>query len=302
MSKNKLVSIVIVTKDRKKELIECLDSYKRSTYEPIEIIIVDNASLEPVKKRLLKQYPVSIIITNAQNTGAAEGRNQGLRVAKGEYILFSDDDAVADRDMIKQLVTVFEKNKKAGIVQPLIYDKQNPQLLQGAGHDINITNGRIRAWGAGEIDTGQYEGLRQIPMCGCIWMVKKEVFKKIGEYDKEYFIPYEDSDFSLRAAKAGYTLYCFSKAKAWHEAKKSTYVHPWIDIIGITSPERAFRISRNKIIFMKKHAKPLNLMFFLYFFLPAYVFTHSSLIIGARRIDIFFGYWKGVISGLRYNV
>ncbi len=300
--KNKLVSVVIVTRNRKKALVDCIESYMLSTYQPIQLILVDNASDVPIKTWLSKKYPGIKIITNSVNTGAAEGRNQGMRESKGDYILFSDDDAVADKKMIAELVKVFEKQKKAGIVQPLIYDKENPKLLQGAGHDISTRTGRLKAWGAGEVDHGQYEGLREVPMCGCIWMVKREVFEKIGEYDEEYFIPYEDSDFSLRAREAGYALYCYSNAKAWHEAKKSTFVHPFIDWIGITSSERAFRIGRNKIIFMKKNADKRRFMLFIVFIMPAYLVIHSLLTVFAGRLDILFRYWHGVFSGIKYVV
>ncbi len=263
MKKDKLVSVVIVTRDRRIDLTQCVDSYLKNSYKSLEIIVVDNSSTPPLLSWFPKKYPKVKLITSHNNLGAAEGRNRGLENAKGEYILFTDDDAYAERNMVKHLVWVFEENRQAGIVQPLVYDKQKRNILQGAGHDINLLTGRIKAWGVQEMDKGQYEGLREVPMCGCVWMVKREVFNKIGNYDSEYFIPYEDSDFSIRARKAGFKLYCFSEAKTWHQGHKSTFVHPWIEWLGITSPERAYRVARNKMIFMRKHSPfPNNIFFF----------------------------------------
>ena len=237
--------------------------------------------------------------------GAAEGRNRGLEASLGEYVLFTDDDAYADKDMIHYLVEAFEKNeqsspagKDAGIIAPLLYDKQKKNMLQGAGHDIDLTTGRIKAWGVKELDRGQYEGLREVPMCGCVWMVKREVFNKIGNYDKEYFIPYEDSDFSFRARKAGFKIYYYSEAKTWHQGVKATYVHPWVEWLGITSPARAYRIARNKMIFMRKHSPfPQNLIFF-FILLPAYTILHTLIILRSARFDILTKYWLGFLSGL----
>lgn len=299
---NKLISIVIVTHNRKKELLECLDSCIQSSSDSVEIILVDNASKPHVFTWLPKKYSHVKLITNHLNFGAAEGRNIGFRQATGKYILFMDDDAVADKQMISNLVEAFKKGKKAGIIQPLIYDKKGKNLLQGAGHDINMLTGRIKAWGAGEVDRGQYDGLRNIPMAGCIWMVKREVFEKIGDYDKEYFIPYEDSDFSTRARKAGYEIYCYSEAKAWHTAKKNTYVHPWVDWLGITSPERAYRVARNKMIFMRKNAPMINQFVFFLIFFPLYTVIHSLIIIASFRLDILVRYWIGVLSGAWYAI
>lgn len=298
----KRVSVIIISKNRKKDLIECLDSYLASTYKPLEIIVVDNASRPPLLTWLPKKYPQVKLVTMESNVGASAGRNKGLEKAKGEYLLFTDDDAYAHRDLVKFLVEIFENKTDAGIVQPLVYDKKKKKMLQGAGHDINLITGRIRAWGVKEVDKGQYTGLREIPMCGCVWMVKREVFEKIGNYDEDYFIPYEDSDFSLRARKAGYRLYCYSRAKTWHRGHKATFVHPWIEWLGVTSPERAFRVARNKMIFMRKHSSfPANLFFF-FILVPLYSFSHSLVILAARRFDIFLKYWLGVISGVWYSI
>lgn len=298
--KPKLVSVVVVSKDRRKDLTLCIDSYLKSSYKSLEIIVVDNGSTPPLVTWFAKKYPRVKLKTLEFNVGAAAGRNLGLQETKGDYILFADDDAYADKDMIKHLVSVFEKNPKAGIVQPFVYDRDKKKMLQGAGHDINLTTGRIWASGVKVKDVGQYEGLREVPMCGCVWMVKREVFKKIGNYDEDYFIPYEDSDFSIRARKAGFKLYCISSAKTWHRGIKATFVHPWIEWLGITSPERAYRVARNKMIFMRKHSPlPNSLIFFLFLF-PVYLVIHSTIILLAKRLDILLKYWLGAISGAIY--
>lgn len=300
MKNKKLVSIVIVSKDRRKDLMECIESYLNSSYKNIEIIVVDNASRPSILSWAKKKYPKVKIITSDVNLGAAEGRNLGLEISKGDYVIFTDDDAYADKNMIKFLVEAFEKRNDAGIIQPLVYDKQKKNILQGAGHDIDLTTGRIRAWGVREEDHGQYAGLREVPMCGCVWMVKREVFNKIGDYDKEYFIPYEDSDFSIRARNAGFKLYCYSLAKSWHQGIKKTYVHSWLEWLGITSSVRAYRVARNKIIFMTKHSGfPSNLLFFS-IFLPVYVISHSIIIITTGKFQLLAEYLKGVFSGLAY--
>lgn len=302
MQNQKLVSVVIVSKDRKKDLKECLDSYFKSSYKNIEIILVDNGSRPPLLTWIPKKYPKVKLITSDVNLGAAEGRNRGLEASLGEYVLFTDDDAYADIDMVKNLVEAFEKNKDAGIIAPLLYDKQKKNMLQGAGHNIDLLTGRVNAWGVRELDKGQYDGLKEVPLCGCVWMVKREVFNRIGNYDKEYFIPYEDSDFSFRARKAGFKIYYYSEAKTWHQGKKSTYVHPWIEWLGITSPERAYRVARNKMIFMRKHAPFPQNFFFFFVLLHGYTLAHSLIILSSRRFDILIKYWLGFLSGIWYSL
>jgi len=304
MTKAKLVSVVIVTHNRKEELRECVNSFLHSSYRNLEIIVVDNASSERVDEYLPRSKKVKLIRSRT-NLGAAGGRNLGLLNSKGEFVLFSDDDAIADKKMISKLLWVFERKKEAGIVQPVIFDRNNKTAFQGAGHDINLLTGRIKpygidALGRAEEDRGQYKGIREVPMCGCVWMVKRNIFNTIGNYDEEYFIPYEDSDLSVRVRKAGFKLYCSYEARAYHPVIKESDLPKSIQFLGISSVERAFRVSRNKIIFMGKHSPfPYNLVFFLVFF-PAMVLLHSLVFIVHRKTSILLNYWKGLFSGIRY--
>jgi GT2 family glycosyltransferase/SAM-dependent methyltransferase len=299
-SDSKLVSVVIVSKDRKKDLVECIDSYLNSSYKPLEIIVVDNNSKPPLITWLPKKYPKVKLISLDQNVGAAEGRNIGFRESNGSYIIFTDDDAYASKDMVNELVKAFKETKNPGIIQPLVYDKQKKSELQGAGHNFDLLTGRLTAWGVREKDNGQYEGIREVPMCGCVWMVKREVFDRIGEYDENYFIPYEDSDFSICATKAGFKNYAVSSAKTYHQGVKKTFVHPRLEYLGITSPQRAYRTMRNKLMFMRKHSPfPQNLVFFL-ILTPLYIFAHTLIILTTFRLDVLFMYWGGVVTGLLY--
>lgn len=293
-----LISVVVVTRNRKSELIRCLNSLKFSTYKQLEIIVVDNASSPPVAGWLLRKFPGIKLISNKKNTGAAKGRNQGIIISKGKFVLFVDDDAEIDKELISVLVNVLTREKNVGIVQPKIYDMEKRNVLQGIGCDVNLFTGRVSSLGIREADKGQYDNTTELQSVGCIWMVKKQVLDKIGGYDEEYFIPWEDTDFSFRARKAGFRILFAPKALAWHKGLKNTFVNPMIDYLGIRSPERAYRISRNKIIFMRKHAQIIKFLFFLFFVLPINTLIHSLIIFVCLRIDLLWEYWKGLIFGL----
>ena len=224
----------------------------------------------------------------------------GIDKASGKYLLFMDDDARADRNMIGELMLVLEKGKDIGIVQPKIYIKERKKTLQGVGHGINLLTGRVYGLGVGEVDRGQYDKNMEIPLAGCTWLVKKDMLDKIGKYDEDYFIPYEDSDFSQRARKAGFRVFLAWKAKVWHRGPKKSGIAPKLQWIGITTPERAYRTSRNKIIFMKKHAPFINFIFFLFILVPLYTLVHSLIMVTNKRLDILLDYWRGLFSGYLY--
>ncbi len=300
--KNLPVSVVVVTRNRIKDLSICLQSISNQSLKPHDVIVVDNGSKSDVKKSLKNKFPRVKFVRSDVNLGGAGGRNLGLFHTKGRFILFIDDDAFGDPDMIKNLTAEVVKDKKIGIVQPKIYEKERPNIIQGVGHGINLKTGRVYGIGVHEKDTGQYEKVLDIPMAGCTWMVRREVFEKIGGYDEDIFIPYEDSDFSFRAKKAGFKILFVPKAKVWHVGAKKTFVHPWLEWLGITSPERSFRVSRNKIIFMNKHAKKRNFMVFMFIYEPVYAALHTAIILGTGRIDVLLNYWKGIFSGIDYSI
>ena len=105
--KTKELSVVIITRDRKKELLECLQSIFSQSRSPDEIIVVDNGSRQKVRNI----HGIKLVRSET-NLGGAGGRNLGLLHTTGKYILFMDDDAVADKDMLKELHKIITKDSK----------------------------------------------------------------------------------------------------------------------------------------------------------------------------------------------
>jgi GT2 family glycosyltransferase len=297
-----LVSVIIVTRNRKKEFIESLDSIFKSTYKQIEIIVVDNKSdfdiMEIFPRSMLKKI---IVIKSEKNLGAAGGRNLGAKHAKGNYLLFFDDDVIADKKMIAELVKVLIEEKNAVITSPKIYDLKNRNTIQAVGHWVNMMTGRIGGWGVYEKDVGQYENILKVPMAGGVLLIKKDFFRKVHGFDEVFFIPYEDSDLTFQATKKGYDVLFVPKAICFHPSKKIVMPEK-IQMLGITSPERAYRTLRNKIILVRKNGQWYEVIIFVCVFVPIYFIIHSSIILSARGFKTLWYYWKGTVSGLLYVI
>ena len=178
------ISAVLVTYvNRSDEIGKCVDSLLKSSVPVSEIVVVDNASKIQVSEFLLKKSNKIKVVRSEVNVGAAAGRNIGIKKSSGKYILFMDDDAIADRNMVKNLLEVFKKEKRVGFVQPKILDMDNDKLIQGVGHDIDLLTGRVNAWGVNKVDTGQFDHIHEIPMVGGISMAKREDLDKVGYFD-----------------------------------------------------------------------------------------------------------------------
>lgn len=98
-----LISVIIPVYNRASELPASLESLARQTYQPIEVIVVDDGSAEPID-RIVKAYPtLAITLHRQENRGAPSARNAGFRLSRGEYVLFWDADVIGEPQMIEKL-------------------------------------------------------------------------------------------------------------------------------------------------------------------------------------------------------
>lgn len=179
--KEALISVVVVTVNRKKDLLKCLQSLQASDYKGIEIMVVDNDSTPSVSSWLYRTFPMNIqikVVRSDKNLRAAGGRNLGIKFAKSKYLLFMDDDSFADRAMVGEFVKILKNKKEVGIVQPKIYDMEKRNILQGIGWDVNLLTGRVSSVGIREEDEGQYDKIRAFQKSWLYLDGKKASYRK----------------------------------------------------------------------------------------------------------------------------
>lgn len=100
-------SIIIPVYNVENYIKRCLDSVKNQTYKDYEVIIVNDGSTDK-SIEIAKKYDFTII--NQNNTGLSAARNNGVKKAKGEYIIFLDSDDYIDKDLLKELYESIDNN------------------------------------------------------------------------------------------------------------------------------------------------------------------------------------------------
>lgn len=210
------VSIIIPVYNQPVFTYNCLLSVLDKTSDVnYEVVLVDNAS-DNETVNMLKKVSNIEIVRNEENTGFVIACNQGAEKARGEYILFLNNDIQVEKEWLTALLDVFKKELEAGAVgSKLIYPNG---VLQEAG-GIVWRDGVV--WNYGKFDDPekpQYSYLREVDYCSaaCL-MVRKEIFEKIGGFDKRYVPAYcEDTDLCFEIRKLGYKVYLQPTSRVIH--------------------------------------------------------------------------------------
>ncbi len=219
-----MISIIIVTYDSESSIQGCLESIYKKNNLALEIVLVDNASKDQTVN-IVNNYPLRlVVIKNKKNIGFAAAVNQGARIARGEYLLFLNPDTVVKKGCIEEMVSFFEKKKDAAVVGCKVVNPDGTlQPSCGSFPTIgNIILDRIpilnKFFKTELIRQEDFYSKEQTSdwISGVFFMVRRDVFGKLGGFDEKYFLYVEDIDFCYRAKQAGYKIYYNPKAEIIH--------------------------------------------------------------------------------------
>lgn len=200
-----LTSIIVLAWNGWEHTQKCLASVLEHTKQPYEIVVVDNGSTDGTVdelRRLVARTPQLRVIANRSNRGFAAGNNQGLAIARGEFVLLLNNDTVVTRGWLARLLRVFEREPRAGIVGPVSNSVSGPQLVPAATYEPGAGLQEYAARWAAAHDGEVAPANRVVGFC---LLARSELIDRIGGLDEQFGSGnFEDDDFCLRAAHAGY--------------------------------------------------------------------------------------------------
>lgn len=202
----------------KEFLLVCLDSLQDQSLTDFQIIVVDNGSTDGSQELIKASYPHVQLVALDKNYGFAGGVNRGIQDAinaGAEYVALFNNDATADKDWLKNLLSTAETNPKAGIVTSKFL-KLDKKTIDSTGDFYSIW-GLPFPRGRGQTDNGQYDNKNEVfAASGGASLYRVETLKQIGLFDEDFFAYYEDVDISFRAQLAGWKVLFEPKAVAYH--------------------------------------------------------------------------------------
>ena len=213
---NTRVSIIIPVWNHWEHTYRCLQSVLANTDEvPYEVIIVDNGSSDRTEEVLVNSKNITVI-RNRSNAGFVRACNQGAEVARGEYLVFLNNDTEPLPGWLEELVDAAGSEATVGAVgAKLIYPDGT---LQEAG-GIIFSDGRGWNFGNGEDPYEEiYNVACQVDYCsGACLLVKKDLFVSLGGLDERYSPAYyEDTDMCFSIRKLGFKVLYNPRANVIH--------------------------------------------------------------------------------------
>ena len=223
-----------------------------------EVIVVDNGSSGNDFSLLVKEFPAFSHIRSDINLGFAGGNNLGIKSSAGRYIMLINNDTLIPDKSLSELVKFMDDNPNIGAASPKILYLNPHNTIQFAGF-TELSKFTLRNHGVGynELDLGQHNTPRKTAFIhGAAVILRREVIEECGLMPEEYFLYYEEIDWSYRIREKGFELWYFPGTKIIHKESQS---------IGKNSSVKIFYMTRNRLLLAKRNRKGLvRVVSFLY--------------------------------------
>lgn len=183
-----LVSILIVTWNRRSELGRAIESAKAQTYPNIEVVVVDNHSRDGTAEFVRESYPEVTLVCAPSNLGCPSGRNFGFQHCRGEYIYMLDDDGWLEPTAIAVSVVRAEADPEIGVVMSRIHESENGKVVRKRPEALDQS-----------LFVATFSG-------GCS-LFRREALSRAGLFPDDFFRQAEENDLALRLLENRY--FCF---------------------------------------------------------------------------------------------
>jgi GT2 family glycosyltransferase len=256
-----LISIITVNYNQPEATLALLQSIEQHyPKENLEVIVVDNGSKVDCGTRFIDQRRDLIYIRSDQNLGFAAGNNLGIKRATGDLLFLVNNDTEFTAGILETLSRSLYANPQIGIISPKILYYDEPTVIQYAGFtSMNFYTCRNKCIGQFEQDSGQYDHiLAETGFAhGAAMMITRKALDATGLMAENFFLYFEEMDWCERIKQAGFKVYVNTEATIFHKESLS---------VGKNSALKEYFMNRNRLLFIRRNAKPLQRLFFYLYF------------------------------------
>jgi len=250
------VGIVVLNFNGTDDTLECLESLEPLNAKNVLIWVVDNGSKEDPTERIAARFKWCVVARSPTNEGWAGGNNIGIRLAmqaKCDWVMLLNNDTKVSLSIVSRLLDAAALDNQVGIIGPMINEWAAPDSVQTAASLFNRQGSDYIFQSAGtEANSNHLPTVMATDVVnGCCMMIRADVVGKIGLIDERFYLVHEESDFCLRAKKAGFRCGVLTESHVWHKHSVTFSRDP--------SPLQRYYGSRNSWLLTKKHSDLPNI-------------------------------------------
>lgn len=259
-----LVSIIVVNFNGKEYLEDGLNSLAKQSHPYCQVILVDNASTDGSVEYVRSNFPWVGVIENGENLGFGRAVNEGLAQAKGQYVLFLNDDLQLHEYCVEKLLVTVKEAGVGGAVPKILFFER-PDEINSFGVALNYLGlawpNRFQLANNPELVPGE-------TAVGGIFLAPRLLLEEVGGFDPSMFLYHEDSDLSWRIRLQGLKLLVNPEAVMYHRYHFSK------------NPDKFYHSEKNRIVMLVKNYSGRSLLLLL----PALVGLELAELIFAFRM------------------
>lgn len=249
---------IVLNYQRSDDAVRCVSSLRQSTYRNQFLVVVDNGSDPAARAELAAGIGATPLIQSEENLGFAGGNNLGLRYAlerDADYVWILNPDTTVEPESLERLAQTMSRFPEAGIV--------GSRLVRGDDGTTVLFNGGMIDWNQGGKpvlpDMGKPEAdvraktVTSIDYAtGASMLVRRQLFEEIGLLPERYFLYFEETDFNIRARRAGWKVLLEPRSRVLH------FRRSWG---SVPAPYYVYYFVRNRILFGRTFtSSPLEVM------------------------------------------
>lgn len=230
------LSVIIVNYNVKYFLEQCLHSVLNASGKmETEVLVVDNNSVDGSMDMVSHKFPTVRCICNKENVGFSKANNQGIRQAKGEYILLLNPDTVVEEDTFEKTVAYMDQHSNAGALGVKMIDGSGrflPESKRGLPtpsvaffkiSGLTALFPKSKVFGRYHLRYLDENEIHEVEvLAGAFMLIRATVLEKIGLLDEDFFMYGEDIDLSYRIVKSGYKNIYYPHTRIIHYKGEST--------------------------------------------------------------------------------
>jgi GT2 family glycosyltransferase len=247
-----LLFVIVLNNNSRDDTVACLKSLTQSDYQNFKIILLDLASGQDTIEFFHNEFPQIQIIPLIENLGYAGNNNIGIKAALeqgAEWLLILNNDTVLGVSCLSSLMHAGSRDSSVGVVGPLVYHYDEPDVIQSAGGVFDKDWRNIHL-GLNEPDCGQYNAITEVDwVSGCAIMVRCALVEQVGPLDPDYFLYWEETEWCIRASRAGWKVVHVPYAKIWHKGVKRSY-EPRAYVTYYMTRNYLFTLTKHKASFL----------------------------------------------------